>query len=119
VGSNPVLAPFCPLQRDPERYPVYYRKSDKDQSRGRNSDVPESFRVARILSVSSRSAGTSFKASSVTADDIRLKVALFYCPENTTCSVKEMREADYNLLYWSTDGQFNVFPELLVCGRGS
>lgn len=90
------------LQPDPEIYTEAYRKVEA--VRGSNENTPEPFRVARIISVFITKADKM-----VGGDNIMLRVAKFYRPENTHRGAKGSHQLDLNLLYWTSEGECEKF----------
>lgn len=78
-------------------YPEAYRKGD--YIKGSNEEVPEPFRVAKILRI------FVSKASGKKPDceDVYFTVQKFYRPENTHKGQLAEQAADLNLLYWSSE----------------
>eukprot|EP00794_Sanderia_malayensis_P016015 gene16015-17632_t len=82
---------------DEEEYPEYYRKGS-DHIKGSNLDVPEPFRIAKILSIFKKK-----NAFGQGEDDILLRVQKFYRPENTHKGLSGAFHNDLNLVYWSNE----------------
>lgn len=77
---------------DENIYPEKYRKTTK-HVKGSNFKTPDPLVVARII---------KFKEDGMKGDKIKLKVGLFYRPENLKAKCQE-KEASIFQLYWSED----------------
>jgi len=74
---------------DPEKYPEYYRKTD--YIKGNNNDTADPFQVAIIKRI--------FKD----LGEVKLKVQIFYRPEDTHQGALAGDTAFYNQLYWTEE----------------
>lgn len=81
---------------DCDEYPELYRKTK--HIKGSNENVPEPFRVVRIISIFSRNKSNAEKKNAV-----ELEVAKFYRPENTHQGISVSYYNDLNMLYWSDE----------------
>lgn len=81
---------------DHEKYPELYRKSTK-YVKGSNANVPEPFRIGRILSIFCQ---TKPKSES---EKVKIEIKKFYRPENTHKGHKGSCYFDINLLHWSEE----------------
>nr|XP_039272538.1 DNA (cytosine-5)-methyltransferase 1-like [Styela clava] len=91
---------------DFEKYPEYYRKSTK-HIKGSNENVPEPFRVARIVSIFS-----NMKTNGNPSDQVKIQVRKFYRSENTHKGISGSYSADLNLLFWSSEKTIVNFTEV-------
>jgi DNA (cytosine-5)-methyltransferase 1 len=82
---------------DEDKYPEKYRKVTN--IRGSNLETPEPLRVARIIRIMVR-----YRKDVSSSDQVLLRVAKFYRPENTHRDLESTRRLDLNLLYWSDEG---------------
>lgn len=102
---------------DEEKYPEYYRKP-LEYVKGSNYDVPESFRIGRIINIFTKSSPGKLSKDL----DIMLTVGKFYRPENTHKGSSFAYQADLNLLYWSKEEATVPFDAVLgsctvTCGE--
>lgn len=100
-----------------EKYPEYYRKP-VEYVKGSNYDVPEPFKIGRILNIFTK-ANSGKLAEDV---DIKMTVSKFYRPENTHRGCTFAYQADLNLLYWSKEEATVSFDSvvgacLVTCGE--
>ncbi|XP_067015919.1 DNA (cytosine-5)-methyltransferase 1-like [Acropora muricata] len=102
---------------DEEKYPEYYRKP-LEYVKGSNYDVPESFKIGRIINIFTKSSSGKL----IKDLDIMLTVGKFYRPENTHKGSSFAYQADLNLLYWSKEEATVPFDAVLgsctvTCGE--
>jgi DNA (cytosine-5)-methyltransferase 1 len=75
-------------------YVEYYRKTA--DIKGSNQDTPEPFCIGQIEDIWEKN------------KDVKLKVRIFFRPENTKNSVFLAHQSDVNLVYWTEEGmQYN------------
>lgn len=86
---------------DEDLYPEYYRKSN--YIKGNNAKTPDPFQLALIKSIIKRDG------------EVKLKVQIFYRPENTHKGRKAAESADLNMVYWSEEDA--TVPFKAVQGR--
>lgn len=72
-------------------YPEFWRKNS-DNIKGSNNDTPEPYTIGLIEDIEERK------------PDIKIKVRIFYRPENTK-SVLTSYTKDLNCLYWSENSK--------------
>ena len=70
-------------------YPEYYRK--RDYVKGNNNDTADPFQVVTIKEILRENG------------EVKLRVQMFYRPENTHKGAKAGESAYYNQLYWSEE----------------
>jgi len=83
---------------DEEVYPEYYRKP-AEYVKGSNYDVPEPFKIGRIVSIFTKSSSGKLTEEL----EVMLTVSKFYRPENTHKGSSFGHQANLNLLYWSKE----------------
>ncbi|XP_047100302.1 DNA (cytosine-5)-methyltransferase 1-like [Schistocerca piceifrons] len=76
-------------------YTEFYRKME-DGIKGSNEDTPEPFCIGLITCI-------FVENSENCAKDIKLRVKMFYRPENVMNEIEDVLKADLNKLYWSDD----------------
>ncbi|KAK3733077.1 hypothetical protein QZH41_008420, partial [Actinostola sp. cb2023] len=84
---------------DEDVYPEYYRKSS-DYVKGSNQDVPAPFQIGRIIKIFTRNSSGKL---TTTDEDVFIKVAKLYRPEDTHKGPSAGHQADSNLLYWTNE----------------
>ena len=73
INEIPILFSFPPLQfEDEEKYPEFYRKTD--YIKGSNVEVPQPFRVGRIMDIHVRKTDTD----TIDPEKVTLRIRKFY-----------------------------------------
>ena len=94
------LPSFTRTTHDPVKFPEYYRK--KGTIKGSNNDTPDPFDIVRIK---------QFKND---LGEIKMKVQIFYRPENTHKGYTFAEYKYLNELYYSEEKAFNVMGRCFV-----
>ncbi|XP_049797488.1 DNA (cytosine-5)-methyltransferase 1-like [Schistocerca nitens] len=99
VFTTPVVDEEIPSssknQVNEDIYTEFYRKME-DGIKGSNEDTPEPFCIGLITCI-------FVENSENCAKDIKLRVKMFYRPENVMNEIEDVLKADLNKLYWSDD----------------